>query len=325
MFIFLIPLNIVITATTETATPLFLYKNQADLEKQKTKKKSRLPIHNYSVKNIPVQTIQEKIAPLFPHIPFTTIPNQQLLSFRSGIKDTTEIVNLLKQWDKPAIQIRFYIHIYEVATESLKKNKQLLSGLSNPLSIQYTVSTMPLLPLTPLISQLQQLEGNGEATLLAHPMIATTLLHPAEIRIGDKLPYTSTLSNGSILSSSIAHLDTGIHLKIKPLFVNNTHIYTTIEMEVETIKVWKQVGTTVLPILSKRFVQTELMLKDNNPFVIAGLTQKNQKKNQTHPPFLKSIPILRKLSKNKQEESSQTDLIIIIIPKIITPSTNTSI
>jgi type II secretory pathway component HofQ len=312
---FLIHFSHPIHAENTPIKPIFLYNNHA----QEKEIKNSLPIHHYTAKNINIYTAYEKIKTLFPNLPITTFETQQILSFKSSKKEATKIYNLLKQWDRPPVQIRFYIHIYEIATESLKNNQNLLSGLSNPISIEYNLSKHKFTPLSPIISQLHQLESSGNATLLAHPMIATTLLHEAEIRIGDKLPYTSTLSNGSILSSSITQMDTGLHVKIKPLFINDTQIYTTLEIKVETIKVWKQINTTEFPVLSERFVKTDLLLTHKQPFIIAGLTQENKKNNTTHPSLLKSIPLLRTLSQKKHQNTSKTDLIIIIVPEIITP------
>ena len=309
-------LQTLIYATDEPITPLFLYNNQDNLQQDPI----NTSIHHYPIKNADIQTSSSRLKILFPELKIISFPSQQLLSFKASPKTAKKIISLLKKWDHPQVQIRFYTHIYEIATESLKNTQNLLSSLSDPFSLTYDIIENKLTPISPLITHLHQLESNGEATLVAHPMIATTLQKEAEIQIGDKIPYESTNSNGTVLSSRVTQMDTGLHIKITPSMIHNTQIHTQLDIKIETIKVWKQLKTSEFPILSKRWIKTTLSLTDKTPFIIAGLTQENKKKNSSHPSLLRKIPLLNTLASKHQKNATKTDLLIIIIPEIMTSS-----
>ncbi len=314
------------SANSSSIKPIFLYNNQENTPQENiATDEVNTAIFHFTINHIDLQTATTQLNALFPKLKIIPLNNHQLISVKTSSQTAQKITKILKKWDTPPIQIRFYTHIYEIATDSLKKSQNLLSGLSAPFTMEYNIIENKLSSLSPLITHLQQLESNGEATLIAHPMVATTLQKEAEIRIGDKIPYESTASNGNLLSASITQMDTGLHIKIKPTQINNTAIHSQVNIKIETIKVWKQLNTTKFPILSKRWVKTTVSLTHKQPFIIAGLTQENKKNNHTHPSLFNKIPILKDIASKKEITTTKTDLVIIIIPEIILPSQNSSL
>jgi type II secretory pathway component GspD/PulD (secretin) len=256
-----------------------------------------------------------QLRPLFPKLHFIPDDAQKLITFTARETTHATITKILHKWDKPSHQIRFHTHIYEISETVLKNSQGLLSGLIDPISLSHTIGSSTVTPLNAIISHLQFLESTGEASLVAHPMIVTGLLNQAEIKIGDKIPYESSVSNGNLLTYHMSQMDTGIHLTITPKLINeNQAIITDLDLKIESVKVWKQLQHSDFPILSKRWVKSTVTLQNETPFIIAGLTETSHKKNTSMPTFLKKIPLLSQRMKNN---ITSTDLLIIIYPEIL--------
>ena len=71
------------------------------------------------------------------------------------------------------------------------------------------------------------------------------------------------------------------------------------------------------PAFDSRKVQTYVQVKNNTPFIIGGLTSKNNNDEKGKIPVLSSIPIIGKLFQYKQKSKSQKEIIIVITPHII--------
>jgi type II secretory pathway component GspD/PulD (secretin) len=69
--------------------------------------------------------------------------------------------------------------------------------------------------------------------------------------------------------------------------------------------------------IANRSLDTAVRVKDGETIVIGGLIQRNEETRETKVPVLGSIPVLGHLFKESHKTQSDTELIIIIKPKII--------
>ena len=77
------------------------------------------------------------------------------------------------------------------------------------------------------------------------------------------------------------------------------------------------VTTTVPALKSKKEVNTKVLVKDGETTVIGGIIVSDTSKSEDGIPFLKDIPILGWLFKNKSIRDDQNELLIFITPTII--------
>jgi pilus assembly protein CpaC len=74
-----------------------------------------------------------------------------------------------------------------------------------------------------------------------------------------------------------------------------------------------------VPSITTRKVKTEVELSDGQSFVVGGLLDKNETETFQKIPFLGDIPILGKFFQSMQRTKTDTELIIIVTPEIVSP------
>ena len=84
--------------------------------------------------------------------------------------------------------------------------------------------------------------------------------------------------------------------------------------EVSTF-VWRT--ETDYPQIRTREAETTVRVKDGQPFVLGGLLQDEEHELVSGIPFLSQLPVLGKLFQWRDTKQSQTEMTIIVIPRII--------
>jgi type II secretory pathway component GspD/PulD (secretin) len=69
--------------------------------------------------------------------------------------------------------------------------------------------------------------------------------------------------------------------------------------------------------IANRTLDTNVRVKDGENIVIGGLIQKSENSQESKIPWLGSIPILGHLFKKSNDTNNNTELIIIVRPKLI--------
>jgi general secretion pathway protein D len=68
---------------------------------------------------------------------------------------------------------------------------------------------------------------------------------------------------------------------------------------------------------TKRTISTRVLIEDGGIVVLGGLTSADYSKQETHVPFLGTIPIIGQAFKTRSGSSDRTDLMVFIRPKIL--------
>jgi pilus assembly protein CpaC len=75
-----------------------------------------------------------------------------------------------------------------------------------------------------------------------------------------------------------------------------------------------------VPALIVRRASTTVELRDGQSFVIGGLLQNTSKANQEQVPWLGDVPILGQLFASRSYQKNETDLAIIVTPRLVRPA-----
>jgi pilus assembly protein CpaC len=78
-------------------------------------------------------------------------------------------------------------------------------------------------------------------------------------------------------------------------------------------------GTTI-PSLVTRNALTTVELRDGQSFAIAGLLQNDLSTDQKQLPWLADVPVLGALARSASYQKKETDLVIIITPRLVRPA-----
>lgn len=77
-----------------------------------------------------------------------------------------------------------------------------------------------------------------------------------------------------------------------------------------------------VPALSVRRASTSVELRDGQAFAIAGLLQNSFETDAANTPWISSIPVLGALFSSKRYQRSETELIIIVTPRLVQPASS---
>ncbi len=167
---------------------------------------------------------------------------------------------------------------------------------------------------------LDLLINEGSARILANTKLATMNNRPATIHIGDIIPYVVTSyaagTGGVTQQVTIEREEVGIKLFITPQVNENGDITTRVEPEVSSIVGF--VGPEdEIPWVKTRTASTTVRVKDGETIVIAGLLNEEETTQVSKFPLLGDIPYLGKLFQHTTENKRKTDLIVEITPHVL--------
>ena len=74
-----------------------------------------------------------------------------------------------------------------------------------------------------------------------------------------------------------------------------------------------------MPIFTRRFIQTELVIYDNETVVMGGLIQEKLQRFEDKIPLLGDIPVLGHLFTSRGEQSVKTNLLMFVNVRLVKP------
>jgi pilus assembly protein CpaC len=164
------------------------------------------------------------------------------------------------------------------------------------------------------------LEQKGIARSLAEPNLVALSGDTASFLAGGEYPIPISGSFGQV---TVAYKKYGVGLAFTPTVLGRGLINLKIEPEVSQIDTTHTVtvanGISV-PALIVRRASTTVELRDGQSFVIGGLLQTDNKNQIEQLPWLGSVPVLGALFSSKSYQKNQTDLAIIVTPRLVRPA-----
>ncbi|MGE3538250.1 MAG: type IV pilus secretin PilQ [Candidatus Tectimicrobiota bacterium] len=160
-----------------------------------------------------------------------------------------------------------------------------------------------------LDAQLSALESSGKGKIISSPRIATLDNIEAEIKSGRRIPYRTLSAEGT----KTEFIDAAITLKVTPRVTPNDYI----GMKILAAK--NEVGETTPdgPIIITREANTDMLVKDGDTVVIAGLYTRTIQSSRAGIPGLSSLPVIGALFRKESEQDRSDELLIFLTPRII--------
>lgn len=171
---------------------------------------------------------------------------------------------------------------------------------------------------------IQALETRGVVQILAEPNLLAANGKEASFLAGGKFPYP-VVQGGTVGGSTavtIQFAQFGILLNFIPTITPRGTIRLQVAPEVSSLDYANGVtisGFTV-PAIDVRNVNTEVELAQGQSFAIGGLLDNRETENFEKIPFLGDIPILGKFFQSQTRTKTNTELIVIVTPEIVRPS-----
>nr|MDQ3418822.1 hypothetical protein [Acidobacteriota bacterium] len=268
-----------------------------------------------------------------------------------GTEQTVNIIErLIRSNDKPRAEVVIDVQILEVNRQRVKRlglnlNEYALGltfspelappntavtpgGVGSPPpfnlnTISQGVSTADFYLAVPA-AVLRFLATDSRTKLIAKPQLRGAEGAKLTLNLGDEIPIIQTVFGAavaggfaSIPQSSFTYRNVGINIEMTPRVTYEGDIKLELSVESSALGAPVSVGGQDAPSFSTRKVTTTLRLREGESNLLAGLLRDEQRKILTGFPGLMKVPILRSLFGQSNDEVSQSDIVMLLTPRIV--------
>jgi pilus assembly protein CpaC len=166
---------------------------------------------------------------------------------------------------------------------------------------------------------IQALEGKGLGRRLAEPNLVALSGEKASFLAGGEVPIPVPGGDNTI---TVTYKEYGVRLNFTPVVLENGLINLKLEPEVSQLDpaTTVRIGGVSIPAFITRRSSTTLEVRDGQSFVMAGLLQSVSTRDQDQIPWLGQLPILGALFRSSSFQEQETDLVIIVTPRLVKPA-----
>lgn len=165
---------------------------------------------------------------------------------------------------------------------------------------------------------LEALESKGVVRTLAEPNLTALSGQEARFLAGGEYPIPISDNDGI----SIEYKPFGVEMTFTPVVVDGDIINLQINAAVSSIDADTSVQTDSISVnaFKRRETSTTVEMRDGESFAIAGLLQDDFRDLNGQVPWLGDIPVLGTLFRSAEYQRSQSELVIIVTPHLVTPT-----
>ncbi len=163
---------------------------------------------------------------------------------------------------------------------------------------------------------LKALQGRGLLQSLAEPNLIAYDGQEASFLAGGEIPIP--VVQGLTGNISIVYKEFGIRLTFTPTIAGDV-IRLKLRPEVSTLDFQNGIILSGfrIPALNSRRAETDVELRDGQSFAIAGLMNNVSQTDKQAIPLLSKLPIIGNLFKSKSDRAEQTELLVLITPRLV--------
>jgi pilus assembly protein CpaC len=164
------------------------------------------------------------------------------------------------------------------------------------------------------------LESRGGFQSLAEPNLIAYNGQEASFLAGGEFPIPIVQGGSSNNAVTVVFKEFGVRLNFTPTIAGDT-IRLKVRPEVSSLDFSN--GITLqgfrIPALTTRRAETDVELRDGQSFAIAGLLDHVSQDDTAGVPILSKLPIIGALFKSKAERKEETELMVLITPRLVRP------
>lgn len=168
------------------------------------------------------------------------------------------------------------------------------------------------------------LESDSETRLIAKPQLRGAEGQQINLNLGDQIPvpatvFTPVAGGGANVNplTSFNYKDVGVNVQVTPRVTFEGDVVLDLLVENSTRGQDVNIAGQNLPSFGSRRVQTRLRLRDGESNLLAGLLREEERRSLRGVPGLLRLPILRNLLAANESEIRQTDIVMLLTPRIV--------
>lgn len=159
------------------------------------------------------------------------------------------------------------------------------------------------------------LEQKGLVRRLAQPNITTVSGESASFHAGGEIPVPTNISDGDV---SYTYHPYGVVLKFVPTVLEDQKINIRVMTQVSELDGTLEVNG--FPAFTSRKAEAVMELRSGQSFAMAGLLQVVNQRDIEQLPWLGNLPILGALFRSTSYQKQETDLVIVVTPRLVRPA-----
>ena len=274
-----------------------------------------------------------------PQITFNKTSNTLTIRATTPVMQIAE--KIIAANDKPRAEVMVDVQILEVSRERTKNYGLDLGSYSaalafspesapgdasNPFNlntISQGISTADFYLSVPA-AVVRFLEQDSQTKVLAKPNLRGTEGQKLELNLGEDVPVPSTTftplaGGGSNVNplTSYGYRTIGIIVSMTPRVTYDGDIILEITVENSARGQDSNIAGQNLPSFFSRKVSTKLRLRDGESNLLAGLLREDERRLLRGFPGIMRLPIIRQLFSANEDQIKQTDIVMLLTPRII--------
>ena len=189
-----------------------------------------------------------------------------------------------------------------------------LNDLKNLGSSQILMGSVPAL-------YYRLLKDDATGRVLANPQLRAQVGMSAQAQFGERVPVPVTtfspIATGGVNQQPITSFNyenIGVNIDITPRTHMNNEVTLALAISVTSIS---GTGFGGLPTFGNRLVKTTIRLRDGETNMLAGLIRDDERRTHRGIPGLSDIPGVGRLFGHSRDEREQTDVILMLTPRIV--------
>jgi len=204
---------------------------------------------------------------------------------------------------------------------------QVQGGLVNSQTVNFSdlLNLFAFRPDLNIGATIKALQERNLLQVLAEPNLMTVEGKDASFIAGGSFPYptiTTTPTGGATAPViTVQFKPFGVKLDFTPTITASGAINLKVAPEVSSLDYANAVTLQgfVIPALSQRRAETEVILRDGESFAIAGLIDNRVVEIMDKVPGLGDLPILGKLFRSRSTQKSSDELLVVVTPHFVKP------
>ncbi|MCR9260019.1 MAG: pilus (MSHA type) biogenesis protein MshL [Pseudomonadaceae bacterium] len=207
------------------------------------------------------------------------------------------------------------------------------NNIFNPLGTTFSLSAA----FSDFEATLDLLATQGSVQVLSSPRIATVNNQKAVIKVGSDEFFVTDISSNTITAGNAININdspeltpffSGIALDVTPQISSDNevilHVHPTVSEVTEQLKF---IGGQLVPLASSTIRESDSIVKASSGqiVVIGGLMQNSSRDVNAGVPWLKQLPMVGNLFKQKNQSSIKSELVILLKPIVVELGTQSSL
>jgi general secretion pathway protein D len=175
---------------------------------------------------------------------------------------------------------------------------------------------------------------NADTRILQNPRIRASDGQRAQLKIGSKIPIaTGSYSAGAAtgltagigVQTQFQYIDVGVNIDMTPTVHYDHEVTLKVKVDVSTQTSTVTISGVAEPVISQRVADQVIQLQDGEPSILAGINATNNSLGISGTPGLGEMPVLKYIFSSRDRNTSDDEIVFLIIPHIVRESPLTKI